>query len=52
MPFSIGSLYVVKTWDRDGSGRDRRFARAGIAASVEAPARAVVSLDRQGEPGR
>lgn len=34
---SIGSLYIVKTWDRDTATRDRRHQRDVAAITAAAP---------------
>lgn len=34
--FSIGSLYIVKTWDRDGAQRDRSRIRDAAAMAAGA----------------
>ncbi len=35
--FSIGSLYIIKTWDRDASGRERTRNRDVAAITASAP---------------
>ncbi|MER2604542.1 MAG: hypothetical protein ABTQ29_01790 [Siculibacillus sp.] len=43
---SIGSLYIVKTWDREALGRERSRARGAAAIGGEAPGRNVVAFTR------
>ena len=41
--FSIGSLYVVKTWDRDAEARQRRVSRtAASEADLSSRPRVVI----------